>query len=159
VADARRIFEWMAGRLDGRDPAITAREGVELMLAQPGVPHARVRAGGQDLASSGEEPAAALAVEVGRVRVEWSGPEEAGIAASAVATCVERACAGADAYGTKRRLVHDLRGALAVMAGHCEMLESGVWGAMSPEQLRSVRALARQVERLRELIERVREQP
>jgi signal transduction histidine kinase len=123
------------------------------------VRHARVRVGAQELASSGDGSPTDGGLEIGRVRVEWSGPEEAGIAASAVATCVERACAGADAYGTKRRLVHDLRGALAVMAGHCEMLESGVWGAMSPEQLRSVRALARQVERLRELIERVREQP
>lgn len=159
MADARRVFDWMAGRLDGRDPAITAKEGVALVLAHPGVRHARVRVGAQELAAAGDNSATEGGLDVGRVRVEWAGPEGASVAAAAVATCVDRACAAADAFGARRRLVHDLRGALAVMAGHCEMLESGVWGAMSPEQMRSVRALSRQVERLRELIERVREQP
>ncbi len=53
----------------------------------------------------------------------------------------------------RRKHVHDLRGALAVVAGQCEMLESGVWGNQSEEQQRSVRAMIRQIDRMRSLLE------
>lgn len=62
------------------------------------------------------------------------------------------------ADGERRRLVHDLRGALAILSGQCEILESGLLGAPTPEQARSLKAMSRQIERLRDLIERVRSQ-
>lgn len=51
-----------------------------------------------------------------------------------------------------RRRRHDVRGALAVIAGQCEMLESGVWGGLADPQLRSVLTVARHAERIRGMV-------
>lgn len=59
----------------------------------------------------------------------------------------------------RRRIVHDLRGPLAVVSGQCEMLAGNVYGPMSPEQERSIEAIRRQVDRMRDLIETLRNQP
>lgn len=51
-----------------------------------------------------------------------------------------------------RDLVHDIRSLLAVMLGHCEILESGLGGELNPRQRKSVASIKRQVERCEQLL-------
>jgi signal transduction histidine kinase len=60
---------------------------------------------------------------------------------------------------TRRVLVHDLRGLVAVVLGHCEMLESGLSGDLNPRQRKSVEAIRRQVERAQAILDEVRRRP
>lgn len=57
----------------------------------------------------------------------------------------------------RRRLMHDMRGALAILSGQCEILETGLYGAPTPDQERSLNAMRRQIERMKDLVERVRD--
>jgi signal transduction histidine kinase len=106
----------------------------------------------------GTWPADALAtgegVTVGRVRIATDAPSDAeGL--RALATLLDRSTAP-DADAVRRKSVHDLRGCLAVVSGQCEMMESEIWGPMTEEQLRAVRAIRRQVDRMRPLIDALR---
>lgn len=62
-----------------------------------------------------------------------------------------------DSDAERRRLMHDLRGALAILSGQCEILETGLYGTPTPDQERSLNAMRRQIERLKDMVERVRD--
>ncbi len=51
-----------------------------------------------------------------------------------------------------RSLVHDIRSLLAVMLGHCEIMESGLGGELNPRQRKSVASIKRQVDRCEQLL-------
>jgi signal transduction histidine kinase len=56
----------------------------------------------------------------------------------------------------RRKTVHDLRGLLAVVSGQTEMLAMSVWGPVSPAQKKALDTIARQVERITPLLDRLR---
>src|SRR5262249_47977001 len=60
----------------------------------------------------------------------------------------------ARAHETRRRAAHDVRGALAVIAGQCEMPSGGVWGPPAPAQERALGAIRRQSARIAQVIDR-----
>ena len=108
-----------------------------------------------DARLSSLDPAAAWVVQSGNVRllcvpfpISVSDRSFFGMLVNAVDRFVRRT----QVEEAARRPCHDLRGALAVIAGQCEMLESGLLGVLSETQMRSVLTIARQGERIRGLV-------
>jgi hypothetical protein len=74
-----------------------------------------------------------------------------------IGAALGRSVQAARIHHERRLLVHDVRGALAVVCGQLEMLEAEVWGAVNPAQLKALRSATRQAERTRELLETLRD--
>lgn len=99
------------------------------LLGAPGAEAATARAGEVEVWADGGPPGAAEAV------------------AALVATIVD---GDAAAF---RKTLHDLRGALAVILGQCEMLAEGLRGPLPERAVPAVTSMRRQAERAADLVD------
>jgi len=140
------------GAANALDVAMAATELFEGL----GASYTVFRVGPEILTERGTRGAAAL-VEFAGHRVQGAVEAKSGepweLFVTVVTQLVDSHYLRAQSEMDRRRHVHDLRGALAVVAGQCEMLESGVWGSQTESQQRSVGAMARQIERMRALLD------
>ena len=63
-----------------------------------------------------------------------------------------------DAEAIRRSLAHDLRNPIGVVLGNAELLSEGVYGELSPKQLKAVQTIERQAERLAEMLGQLADQ-
>lgn len=114
-----------------------------------GAPGVRVRVG-KRVVEAGTLPAHARSWTVDSVDVATT--VDADVLARALAGLLVRVGQADD----RRKLLHDLRGLVAVISGQNEMLSMSVWGPINPAQKKATETIARQIERMAPLLDRLR---